>query len=117
MDPEFLKKLFHTHKSCPSCPTPSEVSNFFTDLLTTLFADFSKLTFQTEGEFQKHIEGLQSELERILRYSPQRNETESSAIAGKFFASLSELYTAINQDVDAMFEGDPAAKSGRCKKG
>ena len=28
-----------------------------------------------------------------------------------FFASLPDLYAAINQDVDAMFEGDPAAKS------
>src|SRR5689334_4148718 len=107
MDPQFLQKLFHTHKSCPSCPTPSEVSNFFADLLTTLFADFSKLSFQTEAEFKTHIERLQDELGRILKYSPLRNESEASTIAGKFFTSLSDLYTTINQDVDAMFEGDP----------
>ena len=74
MDPAFLQKLFQTHKSCPSCPTPSEVRTFFTDLLATLFADFAKLTFPTESEFNTHIESLQKELARILKYSPLRNE-------------------------------------------
>jgi serine O-acetyltransferase len=111
MDPSFLHKLFHTHKSCPSCPTPSEVSAFFTNLLGTLFADFSKLTVQTESDFQRHIEGLQKELERILTYSPHRGTAQGKEIAAAFFAALPDLYATINNDVDAMFEGDPAAKS------
>jgi serine O-acetyltransferase len=111
MDPSFLRKLFHTHKSCPSCPTPSEVSTFFTDLLATLFADFAKLTFETEGDFQKHIESLKHELGRILSYGSKRGQAEAQAIASKFFEILPELYATINLDVDAMYEGDPAAKS------
>jgi serine O-acetyltransferase len=111
MDQSFLHTLFHTHKSCPSCPTPSEVSTFYTDLLATLFADFAKLTFQTEPEFKKHFDDLQNELERILTYSPHHADGKASAVALKFFASLPELYSRINQDVDAMYEGDPAAKS------
>ncbi len=111
MDPTFLHKLFHTHKSCPSCPTPSEVSAFFTDLLGTLFADFAKLSFQTEEEFKKHLESLQTELQRILKNSPQRGKAGSDEITSAFFDSLPEIYATINDDVDAMFEGDPAAKS------
>jgi serine O-acetyltransferase len=111
MDQSFLHKLFHTHKSCPSCPTPTEVSTFFTDLLATMFADFAKLSFESEAEFQKHMEGLQAELARILKYSPNRGKDEASSIALEFFDKLPELYAIINEDVDAMFEGDPAAKS------
>jgi serine O-acetyltransferase len=111
MDASFLHSLFHTHKSCPSCPTPTEVSTFFTDLLGTLYADFAKLSFQTEPEFKKHVESLRTELERILKFSPQRNAQEASAIATRFFEALPELYDTINKDVDAMYEGDPAAKS------
>jgi serine O-acetyltransferase len=111
MDPTFLQKLFQTHKSCPSCPTPTEVSTFFTDLLATLFADFAKLGFQTEVEFQQHIDKLQSELTRILKFGPSRDQESASQISQTFFASLPQLYTTINQDVDAMFEGDPAAKT------
>jgi serine O-acetyltransferase len=111
MDRSFLHKLFHTHQACPSCPTPSEVSKFFTDLLATMFADFEKLSFQTEAEFEKHIEGLQAELDRILKYNRQRAGNDASSIADKFFKVLPSLYNAINEDVDAMYEGDPAAKT------
>jgi serine O-acetyltransferase len=111
MDASFLHNLFHAHKTCPSCPTPSEVSTFFTDLLGTLYADFAKLSFQTEPEFEKHVESLKAELERILKFSPQRNVQEASAIAARFFETLPELYDTINKDVDAMYEGDPAAKT------
>jgi len=111
MDPTFLHRLFQTHKSCPSCPTPTEVSTFFTDLLATLFADFAKLNFQSEEEFKNHIGTLQDELTRILKFSPQQNDETASVIGAEFFKNLPQLYTTINQDVDAMFEGDPAAKS------
>jgi serine O-acetyltransferase len=111
MDASFLHNLFHTHKSCPSCPTPSEVSTFFTDLLGTLYADFAKLSFQTEPEFKKHVEGLRTALERILIFSPQRNSQQASEIATRFFDTLPQLFDTINKDVDAMYDGDPAAKS------
>ncbi|HEY0742416.1 MAG TPA: serine acetyltransferase [Chryseosolibacter sp.] len=111
MDSSFLHKLFHTHRSCPTCPTPSEVSTFFTDLLATVFADFSKLGFQTESEFKAHIEALQKRLGEILQYNAPRGSESAWSVATKFFDSLPALYDTINNDVDAMFEGDPAAKS------
>lgn len=111
MDSSFLHKLFHTHRSCPACPTPSEVSTFFTDLLTTLFADFSKLEFQSEAEFKIHMERLQARLGQILQYNIPQGGESALAIATRFFDSLQELYSSINNDVDAMFQGDPAAKS------
>lgn len=111
MDSSFLQKLFHTHRSCPTCPTPSEVSTFFTDLLATLFADFAKLGFQTEEEFKQHIQSLQSRLEQILQYNAPGGKETAARVAATFFNSLPDIYAVINNDVDAMFEGDPAAKS------
>jgi serine O-acetyltransferase len=111
MDSSFLHKLFHTHKTCQSCPTPSEVSTFFTDLLGMMYADFAKLSFETEQEFKLHVDSIQRELERILTYSPQRGSKTASQVAALFFEAIPELYETLNKDVDAMFEGDPAAKS------
>lgn len=111
MDASFLHKLFHTHKGCPSCPTPTEVSTFFTDLLGTLYADFAKLSFETQAEFENHVLDLQHELARILTLSPQRDLRQANEIATRFFDTLPELYNALNQDVEAMYAGDPAAKS------
>jgi serine O-acetyltransferase len=108
---KFWKDLYHSHQSCPTCPSPAEVSVFFTTLVETLFPDFSPLTFQSEEEFQNHVLKLRSELEIILRHNPGKAKTEASAVADEFFKSIPLLFEIIHLDVTAMFEGDPAAKS------
>jgi serine O-acetyltransferase len=111
MDKTFLLKLFRSHEACPTCPSPVEVATFFTELLGTLFADFTQRSFATVAEFEQHITSLKSELDRILRYNPKKGTVDSSLIAENFFNALPLLYERINQDIDAMYEGDPAAKS------
>ena len=108
---EFWQKLYHSHRACPSCPSPAEVAAFFTDLLETLFADYAQLSFESERAFENHIMGLKAELHRILRYNPGQGSTETISVCESFFQSLPSLYEKINQDVMAMFEGDPAARS------
>lgn len=111
MDKSFLQKLYNSHKACPTCPSPAEVAAFFDDLLGTLFAEYAQRRFDSEGHFQQHVEGLQGELHRIVRFNPHRSKTEPEAIAGNFFNSLPQLFEKINEDVEAMYDGDPAAKS------
>lgn len=108
---KFWQKLYHAHQACPSCPSPAEVAAFFTDLLETLFADYAQLSFESEKAFENHIMGLKAELHRILRYNPGQGSTETISVCESFFQSLPSLYEKINQDVMAMFEGDPAARS------
>lgn len=111
MDKSFLEKLFRTHQACPTCPSPAEVGTFFTELLGTLFADFTQQSFSTEAEFEKHVEDLKAELNRILRFNPKKGITDTSGIADQFFQNLPLIYEQINQDITAMYNGDPAAKS------
>jgi serine O-acetyltransferase len=111
MDQSFLHKLYQSHQACPTCPSPAEVSHFFTDLLGTLFAECTQLSFSDEREFQAHIAQLKSELERIILYNPSKRNADAAQLAKSFFDSLPEIYQRVQQDVTAMFEGDPAAKS------
>lgn len=111
MDKSFLKKLYDLHQACPTCPSPAEVADFFRNLLGTLFADFAQLTFDSAGQFEQHMAGLQHELDRIIRFNPVKNRIKVGAIAGQFFDSLPLIFEKLNQDVLAMYEGDPAAKS------
>lgn len=111
MDKSFLEKLFRTHQACITCPSPLEVALFFTDLMGTLFADFAQLSFATPADFENHIQKMKSELERILHYSPKKGDEEASQISDKLFNALPSLYDQINEDITAMYEGDPAAKS------
>lgn len=111
MDKAFLKKLYQSHQACPTCPAPKEVSRFFVELLGALFADFTQLAALSEEEFYQLMERLQKELERILRHNPTKSSANHAMIAERFFNSLPAICDKLENDVTAMYEGDPAAKS------
>src|SRR5687768_7263716 len=111
MDKSFLHKLFSSHQACPTCPSPAEVGSFFTELLGTLFADFTQLSFASAEDFETHVFRLKGELDRILRFNPKKGDVDSDVIATAFFAALPAIFEKIHEDITAMYEGDPAAKS------
>jgi len=111
MDKAFISKLYITHQACPTCPAPVEVSKFFEDLLGALFADFTQLAHLSEDQFEALLETLQIELVRILRHNPTRGVVDAPQLAGDFFQALPVIFDKLQEDVTAMYEGDPAAKS------
>jgi serine O-acetyltransferase len=111
MDQNFIRQLYLSHQACPTCPSPAEVGQFFVQFLGTMFADFSQLSFASEDEFVRHLDSLQQELGRILQFNPHRGTANGRDMANEFFSGLPALLEKINQDVDAMYEGDPAAKT------
>ncbi len=111
MDKIFLHKLFLSHQECPFCPAPVEVSNFFTSLLGALFSDFTQISNLNEEQFVQHMGDLCHELERIIKFDPSKPSDYYKNIAVQFFELLPIIYEKLQQDVTAMYEGDPAAKS------
>src|SRR5690606_26154317 len=75
------------------------------------FADFTQLAALSEVEFYQLMERLQKELERILRHNPTKSSANHAMIADRFFNSLPAICDKLENDVTAMYEGDPAAKS------
>lgn len=110
MDKAFINKLYQAHKDSPSCPSPASVANFFNELLSTLFPDFSALSFSSSREFELHIEKLKLQLDQLLYKNPGK-DIDAEKIAHDFFEKLPKVHAALVQDIDAMFVGDPAAKS------
>jgi serine O-acetyltransferase len=109
MEKNFLRRLYQSHQTCPTCPAPSEVSAFYVELLGALFADFSQLSSLSEDEFEQLIGKLEQELERILRHNP--GSRQPAEVRDQFFAAIPEICNKLEQDISAMYEGDPAAKS------
>src|SRR5690349_23314216 len=107
MNKEFLRKLFLSHQECTLCPSPAEVSEFYVQLLSSLFADFRQLSNLSEEQFIQLMHDLKSKLERLIRYDQGSGDPVKTA--DKFFDALPVLVDKLHQDVTAMFEGDPAA--------
>jgi serine O-acetyltransferase len=110
MDKAFLQVLYKNHQSYATGPTPEEISLFFTEILGALFAEYAKVSSLSEKEFGEIFEKLKKKLERFLRESPS-GSTNPTRTAELFFDSLPLIFEKLQQDITAMFDGDPAAKS------
>lgn len=111
MEKDFIQRLFKEHRDCITGPPPSAVVHFFNELVSTLFPDFSTLHFNTIIEFELHLEKMKLQLDQLLFQNPVRNHSGDRKIAHKFFEFLPSLHANLKQDIDAIFEGDPAAKN------
>lgn len=111
MDRAFINTLFQRQQECPTCPPQRVVSEWFNSLLGSLFPDLAEEKFTSAKEFALHIEGIQLELEQILSHIPIELSRQPEEIAGLLFDRLPELLSKLDQDVEALLAGDPAAKS------
>jgi len=111
MDKLFVQKLYQSHQSCPTCPSPEEVSQVFAKLLAALFPDFSHDSFPTFLDFENHFNRLRIELEEIINLTAGHSQLNVKEVTGKFFEVLPEIHHRLENDIQAMYAGDPAAKS------
>lgn len=107
----FLRTLFNRHAECPECPTTSEVGAFFDDLLGVMFPDHALVKFDSFPRFELHVLNLKEALYEMLYMRPNREDLHMPNKAELFFESLPEIYHLLNEDVEAMYSGDPAAES------
>lgn len=111
MDKNFLHKLYQKHKACPTCPSPAEVAEFYLKLLGALFEDFAHETFSSEEDLEKLFEKLQLDLEEMMQHTAMSKPIAAHEVTSKFFAALPKIHQLLEHDIQAMYEGDPAAKS------
>lgn len=113
MEKNFYTKLLKAHQLCKDCPTPMEIVAFFKKLSGALFMDFAKEIFYSEDQIEAYLRGLEKKLSDLISRNSNLNKKKSNQLAEKFFESLPKVYDILLQDIKAIFEGDPAAKSER----
>lgn len=111
MDKQFLIDLFEEHKKASRCPSPILVVDFFNNLLGFLFPEFITENFEEFEEFQRYYRHLEEELLNILSKRMEHDRREDSEIVSDFLAAAPQIKEMLMQDIQAMYKGDPAAKS------
>jgi len=107
----FVSKLYKAHQDCSACPSPKVIQQFFESVLGLLFPEYTVEKIDDESQIEASLYQLKDNLSIILDRNPHLHQGIGSKIADKFFLNLEQVFDWIHQDVDAMFEGDPAAKS------
>lgn len=111
MKNQFIKILFESHQDSPKGPTIEQVENFTNRLLGILFPDLTEKIYNKEEELSFDLLNLKSELYEMLFMYPNRESINADNKTKLFFEQLEEVYHLLKTDVNAMFEGDPAALS------
>ena len=111
MDQAFIATLFQKQQQCKDCPSPEEIKTWLHQVLACLFPEFSKPHFRSEKKLVAFMQGLQAQLEKILERMPVQPPHPVGETATHFFNALPKLLQSMENDVQAIFEGDPAAKS------
>lgn len=111
MNTPFLDSLYQHHKDCSHCPSRKRSAAFVESLIGLLYPDYEQQSFHSFSDFQSHVARLESDLHDILSRDPAASFDNAKAVASTFFEDLPALQGSIDQDVEAMYDGDPAAKS------
>lgn len=104
MDKEFINRLYVAHDACKNCPTPRDVADFFDRLLGLLFPSFASQGVTSEQTLLNAFKRLQYDFSKLAPKS-QKQAIEA------FFDRLPDLHELLQEDIGALYEGDPAATS------
>ncbi len=107
----FISKLFLAHQECSDCPSPKVIQQFFENLLGVLFPEYTVEKISTKEELASKLAQLEQTFLSILTRNKHLYTGNAESISAQFFQNLERIYDWVHQDIDAMFAGDPAAKS------
>lgn len=108
---DFVQELFQEHKEAARCPAPALVVGFFDDLLGLLFPETSSQTYNDLNAFRRAYNTLKEDFRFVLSRRIERSDQEDEGILHRFFAALPGYRQMLKEDVRAMYDGDPAARS------
>lgn len=87
------------------------VIRFFNQLLGVLFPEFAVERFSNEESIKNRLHDLNREFRSILDHNRECVESGLTGLEDHFFSELPEIRSQLLLDIEAMYLGDPAAKS------
>lgn len=107
----YLEELFEKHQLAADCPSPKKVIHVFDRLLGVLFPEYSEAELRHFEDLKHFVEEIRSDLIWLVTKSMEGDEEAAENAVNHFFDELPNLRANIVKDIDAMYLGDPAAKS------
>ena len=110
MNEDFLKLLLEKPPYHQSIPSDKTIAKWAKGILNLLYPENCKKNFKDLASIKKEASYLRDELIEIISFCTTETE-EFRKVTDSFFNGLPELYRILNTDIQAIYEGDPAANS------
>ncbi|RDC57955.1 serine acetyltransferase [Pedobacter chinensis] len=111
MDHNFYNYLFEKTHSDINIPTNEVIAAWAEQVMNLLFIENTNKKFESVAALKAHVFELEQELSKIISASCKLKGGACHQSAARFFEQLSELYRILDTDINAIYEGDPAARS------
>lgn len=111
MDKKFLLQLLARQQDKESVPSNDVIAGWATRLIHLLYPEMSTNKFGSVEEMRAAFEILERELLGILNATTACVDCNNRYVAKRFFEHVPELLRLLNTDIDAIINGDPAAKT------
>lgn len=111
MTQNLVRNIFQKLRNLEDVPPNGEIAQWAADCIAVLFPEQSTKKFQTPEDIEAALASLERQLVAMLNATKACSNCNNEGVARDFFKQLEEIYRQLNTDVEALLNGDPAAKS------
>ncbi len=107
MEKQFVNAIFAQHQACAQCFQTEHIATYFVELLGTLFPNFRSEPARDIQDLENAFERSKRALEALIKTHAE----DPKSVVESFYDRLPEVYALLQEDVTAIYEGDPASVS------
>lgn len=111
MSQEFYQQIFNKQQKLEYVPSNKEITRWALRVIHLLYPEQTAKMFATVDELKAEFVLLEAELYSIMEATKACGDCDNKKRAADFFEQLPQLYQVLNTDIQAIFNGDPAARS------
>ncbi|MCO5239134.1 MAG: serine acetyltransferase [Chitinophagaceae bacterium] len=111
MTKKLSQLIYNKQQTLEDVPPNETIAHWASKLIYLLFPEMSVCDYNSTGEIDQAFKDLEAELTSMLNATKACCDCNNELISSKFFDGAPELYRVLNTDVEAILNGDPAAKS------
>ncbi|GAA4913760.1 serine O-acetyltransferase EpsC [Mucilaginibacter defluvii] len=108
---DFYKELLTKPRAKQVVPSNDKIAGWALKVVYLLYPEHSTMALESLSDLKQHVADLQNELANILSTGAHADAVTGHDIAAEFFEQLPLLYATLNTDIQAIYDGDPAAQS------
>jgi serine O-acetyltransferase len=111
MSQEFYQQIFNKQQRLEAVPSNKEITKWALQVIHLLYPEQTGMVFGNVDDLKAEFALLEKELCHIMEVTKACINHDNKKRASYFFEQLPQLYEVLNTDIQAIFNGDPAARS------
>jgi serine O-acetyltransferase len=111
MSQDFYQYIFAKQQNLEAVPSNREITAWALKVIHLLYPEQTGQQYASVEELKDEFLRLENALCEIMHATKACSNCDTSKLAKKFFEGLPELFRILNTDIQAIFNGDPAARS------